>query len=90
MAISKRTGREYISRREKGVRPQKQAHKPMRYPKGFDRLGQPNTCGIIDPATGVECPEPNVESCVRCELHQQLHEEELSRRSRRNLKGGRQ
>ena len=90
MAISKATGREYESRREKGYKADKWAYRVARYPKGFDRWGQPNTCGIVDPTTGKECPEPNVESCVRCELHQELHEEELSRRSRRNRQGGRQ
>ena len=80
MAISKANGREYESRREKGYRPDKRPYKPTPYPKGYDRLGQPNTCGFRDPETGKECPEPNFEHYVRCEHHQTLHEEELERK----------
>ena len=83
MAISKRTGREYQSRREMGYRPQKRGYKLERYPKGYDRLGQPTICGVIDPETGKECPEPNWEHYVRCEYHQTLADEQWRLRTRR-------
>ena len=47
MAYSKKTGREYQSRRERGYRVTK-------YPKGYDRWGMPTICGLID-ADGNEC-----------------------------------
>ena len=88
MARSKRTGREYESRREKGYRPDKRDYKPERYPDGFDRWGQPTTCGVIDPETGKECPELRWEHHARCEYHQRLADEQWSRLKGRKRKGG--
>ena len=79
MAISKTSGQEYESRREKGYRPDKRPYKPTRYPKGFDRWGQPTICGVIDEETGDECRDPVAELRHRCEYHQALHEQEQSR-----------
>lgn len=80
MATSKSTGREYESRREKGYRSDKRPYKPTRYPKGFDRWGQPNICGVFDTDTGNECRDPISEGFGRrCEYHQALHREKLSR-----------
>lgn len=47
MAISKKTGREYQSRRERG-------HRVTKYPKGYDQWGMPIICGVPD-ADGNEC-----------------------------------
>ena len=88
MATSKSSGREYESRRERGTRPDKRAYKPTRYPKGFDRWGQPTTCGVIDEATGKECPDPVEELRQRCESHQTLHEERLSEPEQVDPEGG--
>ena len=77
MAISKATGREYESRREKGYKPDKRAYLVARYPKGFDRWGQPTICGVIDGATGEECREPVVELRHRCVYHQAVREEQV-------------
>ncbi len=76
MAISKRSGREYQSRRERGYQKpnSKRRRGRQRYPKGYDRWGQPNTCGVIDPVTGRECPRPNAEGRCRCESHQRALE----------------
>ena len=75
MAISKSSGREYESRRERGTRPDKRPYKPARYPAGFDSLGQPAICGVIDPETGKECRDPVENLRYRCEYHQALHEQ---------------
>lgn len=83
MARSKRTGKEYESRREKGYRPDKRPYKPTKYPKGFDKLGQPTTCGVEDKVTGKECPKPVAELRHRCEYHQELHERKLREESQR-------
>jgi hypothetical protein len=52
MAYSKKTGREYQSRRERGYRIPKS-------PKGYDRLWMPTVCGLID-ADGNECLNDSV------------------------------
>ena len=79
MAISKSSGREYESRRDRGTRPDKRPYKVTPYPRGFDRWGQPIICGVIDQETGKECRDPVVELRHRCEYHQALHEQEQSR-----------
>lgn len=71
MAISKKTGREYQSRRDRGIKPSNRRYEKQTFPPGFDQWGQPNTCGVIDKATGKECPEPNAEAYSRCEFHQE-------------------
>lgn len=81
MATSKKTGREYRSRRDRGYTAAKRTYKPTRYPKGFDRWGQPVTCGVRD-AEGKECRARVVGAGPRCEYHEQVHE------SRRGLPGG--
>ena len=88
MAISRSSGREYESRRERGTRPDKRAFKPTRYPAGFDSLGQPTNCGVIDPETGKECRERVAELRHRCEHHQALHEEKLSAPEQVDTEGG--
>ena len=88
MAISKSSGREYESRRERGTRPDKRPYKPTRYPNGYDRWGQPTICGVIDDETGKECRDPVAELRHRCQYHQALHEEYLARLDRRDDSGG--
>lgn len=80
MAISKKTGREYQSRKERGYGPAKRRYKAQKYPKGFDRLGQPNTCGVTDERTGKACPDSVVEPYRRCQYHQDLAERAWRRR----------
>ncbi len=78
MAISKKSGREYQSRRDRGYGPAKRRYKAQKYQKGLDRLGQPNTCGVLDPATGDECPRPIADTWARCAYHQSLWEQAQS------------
>jgi hypothetical protein len=78
MAISRKSGWEYESRRERGTRPDKRPYKPARYPAGFDRWGQPTICGVIDEFTGKECRDPVEELRHRCPHHQARHEEKWS------------
>lgn len=73
MAISKKTGREYQSRCDRGYAAAQLTYKPTRYPKGFDRWGQPITCGVRD-EDGNECRRRVVGIDPRCEYHQRLHE----------------
>lgn len=74
MAISKKTGRQYQSRKERGYGPAKRRFKAQRYPKGFDRWGQPTICGVVDEGSGKACPDPVVEPHRRCQYHQDLSE----------------
>lgn len=55
MATSRKTGREYQSRREREYKPVERTYKPTKYPQGFDTWGQPIICGVRD-ADGNECP----------------------------------
>ena len=62
MAFSRKQGREYRSRRERGYRTTK-------FPAGYDRWGMPIICGYID-ADGNECLE-KTSSYGLCDEHRQ-------------------
>ncbi len=67
MAFSRKTGREYQSRQDRGLRPTK-------YPEGYDRFGMPIICGLLDDE-GNEC-QTVVSLYGLCDAH----EEERRRR----------
>ncbi|MFP3882939.1 MAG: hypothetical protein ACLFRT_15340 [Actinomycetota bacterium] len=75
MAISKKTGREYQSRRERGYKPSRRSARRVKFPKRYDRWGQPAICGVIDPDTGKECDQPSASPACRCEYHEELAQE---------------
>ena len=72
MAISKKTGRKYDSRRDRGLQPTK-------YPKGYDRWGYPIICGVRC-SDGTECPNPSRAGWGRCEYHQEEYDRHLAGR----------
>lgn len=76
MAISKKTGRTYTSRRENGYRNTNKRPKRQKHPKGYDRWGQPTICGVVG-EDGEECREPIGEVGYRCDFHREEHERRL-------------
>ncbi len=75
MAKSKKTGREYQSRKERGYQPEKRRYEKRTFSSKYDKWGQPITCGVIDNDTGIECPRRSDPPFrYRCEYHQELYE----------------